>query len=707
MATTSRADNHTMVLKHGETFAVFDRSGDIQSLGRNEQGLYHAGTRFLSRQELRLENTRPLLLHAAIQAENALLTIDLTNPDIAVRAERFLPHDMLHILRSKFLWQGHCYERIEFRSFALEAVELTFSCQFAADFADVFEVRGTTRSRTGRLLPGVVEAGSIVLTYEGLDGRRRRTRIESVPPPNDISPTEMRFVIQLQPHQLVTCFLTISCELEQPSPRLTYDTALRESNSALQRLKNHACEISSSNPAFNEWLHRASADLYMMITQTPEGPYPYAGIPWFSTPFGRDGVITALELLWVQPEVARGVLAYLAATQALEVMPERDAEPGKILHEARQGEMATLGEVPFGRYYGSVDATPLFVLLAGEYYQRTGDRTFINTIWPSLELALAWMDTYGDVDGDGFVEYARQAVQGLANQGWKDSQDAVFHADGTLAEGPIALCEVQGYVYAAKRQAAELAAGLGLTARAEQLARQAQTLQEQFIHTFWCDDLGTYALALDGHKRPCRVRTSNAGQALFTGIASPAHAQRLAQTLFSEESFSGWGIRTVAASERRYNPMSYHNGSIWPHDNALIALGLARYGYKEQALRILTGLFDACLFMELYRLPELFCGFSRRSGEGPIPYPVACAPQAWASATVFMLLQACLGLSFQPATPRICFASPLLPALLQQVHITNLDLDGNTLDLDLHYHPQDVGTRITRRIGNVEMVIIK
>jgi glycogen debranching enzyme len=266
---------------------------------------------------------------------------------------------------------------------------------------------------------------------------------------------------------------------------------------------------------------------------------------------------------------------------------------------------------------------------------------------------------------------------------------------------------VQGYVYAAKHQAAQLAAGLGLTARAEQLTRQAQTLQEQFLHAFWCDDLGTYALALDGHKRPCRVRTSNAGQTLFTGIASPAHVRRLAQTLFSDESFSGWGIRTVAASERRYNPMSYHNGSIWPHDNALIALGLARYGYKEQALRIMTGLFDACLFMDLYRLPELFCGFSRRPGDGPIPYPVACAPQAWASATVFMLLHACLGLSFQPAIPRLCFASPLLPAFLQQVHITNFDLAGNILDLDLQYHPQDVETHITRRMGNVEMVIVK
>jgi glycogen debranching enzyme len=311
------------------------------------------------------------------------------------------------------------------------------------------------------------------------------------------------------------------------------------------------------------------------------------------------------------------------------------------------------------------------------------------------------------VDGDGFVEYARQATQGLANQGWKDSQDAVFHVDGALAQGPIALCEVQGYVYAAKRQAAELAAGLGLTAKAAELARQAQTLQEQFIQAFWCEDLGTYALALDGHKHPCRVRTSNAGHALFTGIASLAHAQRLTATLLSEESFSGWGIRTVAASERRYNPMSYHNGSIWPHDNALIALGLARYGFKAQALQVMTGLFEACLYMELYRLPELFCGFTRRPGEGPIPYPVACAPQAWASATVFMLLQAGLGLSFQPATPRLYLASPLLPAFLQQVQITNLAVNGSTLDLELHYHPQDVGTRLTRRIGNVEMVIIK
>lgn len=430
-------------------------------------------------------------------------------------------------------------------------------------------------------------------------------------------------------------------------------------------------------------------------------------MPWFSTVFGRDGIITALESLWFNPTLARGVLQYLAATQATAEVPEQDAQPGKVVHEIRSGEMATLGEVPFARYYGSVDATPLFVMLAGAYHERTGDCEFSQFIWPHVVRALEWIDRYGDVDGDGFVEYSRRSARGLLHQGWKDSHDAVFHEDGTLAQPPIALCEVQGYVYAAKRAAATLAATLGDGARARELAAQAQALKRRFEEAFWCEDLGTYALALDGAKRPCRVRTSNAGHCLFTGIAHSGRAGRVAETLLAGASFTGWGIRTVAESEARYNPMSYHNGSVWPHDNALIAAGLARYCLKHEAMKILTGLFDASLFFELHRLPELFCGFPRRPGEGPTLYPVSCAPQSWASGTVFLVLQACIGLHIDGAGGKLVFSAPLLPAFLEEVRIKRLRVGRGTVDVRLTRHDDDVGINVLRREGEVSVLVAK
>jgi glycogen debranching enzyme len=426
-------------------------------------------------------------------------------------------------------------------------------------------------------------------------------------------------------------------------------------------------------------------------------------VPWFNTPFGRDGIITALQCLWLRPDLARGVLGYLAATQAREVIPAQDAEPGKILHETRNGEMAALGEMPFGRYYGSVDATPLFVLLAGVYYERTADRPLAEALWPHVEAALGWIDR----DGDGFVEYQRRADDGLIHQGWKDSDDAVAHADGTPATGPIALCEVQGYVYAARRAGAVLAAALGMPERAAALERRADTLRERFEAAFWCDDLGTYALALDGDKRPCRVRSSNAGQCLFGGIAAPDRAARVARGLMAPEFFSGWGIRTLAATEVRYNPMSYHNGAVWPHDNALIAYGAARYGLHDLAVRALAGLFAAGTYFDLNRTPELFCGFDRQPGEGPVPYPVACAPQAWAAGSVFLLLQACLGLGVSAVERQVWFHQPQLTSFVPELRITNPEVAGAVVDLHLVRHGDDVGVNVLRRVGDLAVVVAK
>ena len=480
----------------------------------------------------------------------------------------------------------------------------------------------------------------------------------------------------------------------------------RQAATALRGARADTADIFTSNEQFNDWLNRSLADLNMMRTDMNSGAYPYAGVPWFCTAFGRDGIITALACLSFNTVFARGVLAYLAATQAEEVSADQDAEPGKVLHEARDGEMAIVGEVPFHRYYGSVDATPLFVVLAGAYYERTGDLAFLRSLWPHVVRALEWIDRYGDRDGDGFVEYARQSCHGLINQGWKDSEDAVFHADGSLAQGPIALCEVQGYVYAAKRAAAGLAAALGDADRARTLNEAADALRDRFETLFWCEELSTYALALDGDKQPCRVRTSNAGHCLFTGIATPDRARRVAATLMSEASFSGWGVRTVAAGDARYNPMSYHNGSVWPHDNALIAAGFARYGLMDEAARIFTGLFDASIFVDLHRLPELFCGFPRRPGEAPTLYPVACSPQTWASAAVFLLLESCLGLRVQGSERRVLLSHPFLPPSLEQVTIRSLRLDDASIDLVATRHGEgDVSINVVRRKGEPEVIV--
>jgi glycogen debranching enzyme len=442
-----------------------------------------------------------------------------------------------------------------------------------------------------------------------------------------------------------------------------------------------------------------------VTVETEHGPFPYAGVPWFSTPFGRDSLITAYQRLWLDPSLAYGVLPFLAAHQADHTSEPADAEPGKIVHEMRAGEMAALGEVPFGQYYGSVDATPWFVLLAAATHDRTGDDALLTRLWPHLERALAWIDGPGDVDHDGFVEYQGRSRSGLRNQGWKDSRDSIMHADGSLAEGPIALCEVQGYVYAAKRGLARVARRLGRPERADELDGQAETLKASFARAFWCDELGTYALALDGKKQPCRVRSSNAGHALFTGIAQPEHAAAVASTLLSDEHFSGWGVRTLAATEQRYNPMSYHNGSVWPHDNALIALGLARYGNTRAATQILGGLLDASRAMEQSRLPELLCGFELRPDEGPTLYPVACSPQAWSAGAVFLLFQAVLGITVDAARKEIRFSHPVLPRGIDRITLSGLSLGAASVDVQVERSRDDgADVRVLRQSGRLEVV---
>ena len=704
-AETSLQEQRPRALKHGDTFAVYDHNGDILAGPGSPEGLFHADTRHLSRLQLSLNGARPMLLSSGLRDDNAALICDLSNPDLPDDSGRcVLKHDRLHIRRVRLLWDAIAFERIAIKNFDQEPHRVTLTLTFAADFADIFEVRGAIRRRRGRYEPEKLDAASVTLGYTGLDDRLRETHLRFEPAPASLTAHLAHYVIDLEPGQTRVIFAEIGCDALPPSQsaRRAFFRAFVNARRSLRACSSRAASIATSNQILNEAMRRSVSDLYMLCTQTPEGLYPYAGIPWFSTAFGRDGIITALESLWFDPSIALGVLGRLAATQATEFDADADAAPGKILHELRRGEMAELGEVPFRRYYGSVDSTPLFVILAGAYLERTDDIETLRRLWPNIEAALTWIEEHGDRDRDGFVEHHRQTEAGLANQGWKDSHDSIFHADGELARGPIALVEVQAYVYAAWRAAAEISRRLDELPRARTLDMRAEALRRRFDTHFYDEALGTYVLALDGEKRPCRVRSSNAGHALFAGVAFPHRAAAVARTLMA--SFSGFGIRTLAASEARYNPMSYHNGSIWPHDNALIAAGLARYGFRRDAARVFEGLFEASTYMDLRRLPELFCGFPRQRGAGPVFYPVACSPQAWATAAPILMMQTCLGLRFDPRGKRISFDRPMLPSFLDDVVLRGLSVADGAVDVRLTRSGADVLVQVIARSGDCEVV---
>jgi glycogen debranching enzyme len=669
-------------LKHDDTFAVFDNHGDIGVSAGNPDGLFDCDTRILSHFELLIDGAQPLLLGSTVKDDSLHYQVDLTNPDIYIDDRIVLLKDTVHIARALYLYAGSLRQRIALANYGPEPVDLTLSLAFASDFADIFEVRGVRRERRGRYLTGIVDSGSVTLSYMGLDSAVRQTALSFEPTPTALHDSVATYALSLSPDGKRNIFTTVSGRGLKQSTRSFFE-------GLIQRNREHkvggaaTATVETSNPLVNEILCRSMGDLSMLVTATQDGPYPYAGIPWYSTTFGRDGIVTALETLWIDPGIAAGVLKRLARYQARTQDAQADASPGKILHEMRAGEMARLGEVPFQLYYGSVDATPLFVVLAGRYARRTGDLALVCELWPAIEAALAWIDGAGDPDGDGFVEYQRGAETGLSNQGWKDSFDSVFHADGRLADGPIALVEVQGYVYQAKLLAAECARALGHGARAEALEREARALRRRFEEAFWCKEIGTYALALDGAKAPCLVRTSNAGHALFAGIARRDRARQVAEALLSPPYHSGWGVRTVAQGEPRYNPMSYHNGSVWPHDNALIGWGLGRYGYRRGVAALFQGLIEATGYMDDRRTPELFCGFRRRTGRSPTLYPAACSPQAWAAGAPFLLVESMLGVAFDSAERRIRLVRPAVPDFLGDVTVRNLTFDGASVDFTL------------------------
>ncbi|GGM19212.1 amylo-alpha-1,6-glucosidase [Pseudomonas asuensis] len=681
------------VLMEDDTFLVVDAFGDLNG---HDDGLFHHDTRILSCYHLFLANQRPSLLSATVSQDNVYAISHLTNHPLPLLGDTFTPQGALHIERKKLLWGSRMFERIRFFNYSDQAVTVPLGLHFSGDFRDMFEVRGQQRPMRGTQDAPDINEWSATLRYYGLDKQQRCMALSFSEAPLSLDGSQATFEFEVGAHAPYELYIEVGMQPIQAS-RVRFRRSAAKARWAMRKKQRSGAHIKASGRLFQGWLDKSRADLALLTSELPTGPYPYAGVPWYSTPFGRDAIITAYQLLWLNPQLARGVLAYLALHQAKEVSTFRDAEPGKIMHETRKGEMSSLNELPFSRYYGGVDTTPLFVLLAGAYAKRTGDMAFIEELWPALERAAQWIEGNASKNPDGFLSYARGEESGLANQGWKDSHDSIFHADGSSPEGPIALVEVQGYAYRAYLSMAELAETREDRQAAQHWQQRAEALQEAVERCFWLEDKHFYALALDGNGKPCAVNASNVGHLLFTGLPAPKRGKLAAQQLLERSFDSGWGIRTVVAGSARFNPMSYHNGSIWPHDVALCAAGIARYGEHTGSVHLLAGIFEAAAHFGM-RLPELFCGFDRAPSEAPTAYPVACLPQAWAAGSVFMLLQACLGINIDAQQCLITITAPQMPTGIDRLEVRHITFGEHCIDITF----QRIGSRVTAYVERQE-----
>ena len=704
LASEVAADLPKLVLKHDEAFLVTNRRGDLPNLPHTEFGFYVDGTRFLRRLELRLHGHRPLVLNAGVSEDAAQAAVDLTNPDVALGPQVLLPGRSLRIARRLTVHGTQLYQQLLVEAFNREPLDLSLSVHFAADFVDVFEVRGHPREHRGRVLPPVVDGASVRLAYQGLDHVTRTATLTFSPPPERLDETGAEYRLSLAPGTTTELITVVdAAAAAAPPPKvLAYGEALRRRRAVADRLGG--AEVRSNHDLFEVWVQRSRRDLHLLLTETPDGFVPYAGIPWYVAAFGRDALITALQVLPFEPAIAAGTLRFLARHVGRADDAFTDQEPGKIIHELRRGEMAACREIPFVPYYGSVDATPLFLILLAEYWKWTADVALAHELWPAAERVLEWMLRSADAHG-GYLTYARRSPRGLVNQGWKDSHDAIMHASGHLAEPPIALAEVQGYQYAALLAAAEMADALRLSDRTPALRERARRLRERFEADFWLPDEAYYALALDRVGQPCRVITSNAGHLLWTRLISESRAHIVARRLMADDMFTGWGVRTLARGERLYNPMSYHNGSVWPHDTAIAAVGMRRYGFADPFITLSTGLFEAVLQFENMRMPELFCGFPRVDGYGPTQYPVACSPQAWAAGVVFMLISAMLGLSPDAADNQLTLNRPRLPGWLAWIELRGLQLRTSRMTLRASQGQDGAAIEMLSRDGDAELVV--
>jgi glycogen debranching enzyme len=729
------------VLKHLGHFLLTDTFGDIHPDSRG-LGLYRGDTRMLSCSVLRVGGQRPVLLQASVGA-NYRGGIQMTNPsadrnpDAKVHPLDELVGRTVGIGRLRIIGTEGMTEHLRVESFSDRQAPIPVELELGADAADIFEVRGYPRKGRGRLLPVAIADRRATFRYDGLDGIQRLTHLaftetpslaepvsEPAPDGSDLgAAVRLRWVLDLGPGQVRELGWTIwSTERTAPDP--PHDTATTQAELACLfpepplitgdegAAAYHAWErgtttVSSDHDLFNLVVKRSVSDLRLLVNDGPSlgERYVAAGVPWFSTLFGRDALITAFQSLAFRPQLAVEILRVLAAHQATQRDDWRDAEPGKILHELRAGEMARSGELPHTPYYGSIDSTPLWLVLLGATFDWTGDRALVDELWPHAVAALDWIDRYGDRDGDGFVEYERRSERGLVNQGWKDSSDAIRDRTGKQAVAPIALAEVQGYVYDAKRRMAKLARVRGDDVMAARLDDEAAELQRRFEAAFWVEDQRYYAMALDGEKRQADAIASNAGQCLWSGIVSADRARDVIDHLLRPAMFSGWGIRTYAADQPGYNPIGYHTGTVWPHDTSLIASGLKRYGFDDASNRLVGQVLEAAQHFPESRLPELFCGFDRVEVRSPVPYPVACSPQAWAAGASFLFLETMLGLRAHADRNELELWHPHLPDWLTKVTLNDLRIGEGSVDLLFHRWRGTTSAEVLRKVGDIAVTI--
>jgi glycogen debranching enzyme len=668
------------VIKVNDLFLLTDEKGNIPENHYYGLGLYTKDTRFLSKFDLKIFGEEPVLLSSEAE-QNYETSILLTNPHIENNGELQLWRESVEIKRHRFIYNGVLYESITLKNYYPQPVSIDFSLHVDADFSDMFIVRGFQNGQTGQKTGITKSNKTLTFHYLGADHVERSTHIDWDADAKTVTNNgDITFDVDLNHAEEKTITVQIAPTVGDLEPKTINKTeALQALQTSFENWRDQTTAVETDHKPSQRLIDRGIADLRVLLTDVGYGSFPVAGLPWFGVPFGRDSLIAALQMLPFNPEVAKGTLKTMAAFQGKKIDPWRDEQPGKIMHEMRFGELANTNQIPFTPYYGTIDATPLFLILLSEYIKWSGDLVLFEQLRENIEAALQWINDYGDRDGDGFLEYHQESAKGIANQGWKDSGDSIVHRNGEYAETPVALSEVQGYVYQAKTSLSDIFERLCEPEKANVLRNEAQKLKQQFERDFWMEEHNFLAIALDKNKKQIGTITSNPGHVLLSGMIDESKASSVIKTLMSQKMFSGYGIRTMGEDEAAFNPISYHNGSVWPHDNSLIILGMSKLGHQAEAKKVMEGLIDASAAFEYDRLPELFCGYNHR----PVKYPVACSPQAWAAGTPLTFVQALLGL-FPNSLEKKVRISPSLLNDMNVIKVRGLAIGEGELDVTVY-----------------------